>query len=359
MAGAAPLVGTTGATNTLDTLDTAGAVLTSGGKRLDLSRVAFGPLRRSDDVIDDTAALRARLQEDGYLYLPGHLPRDRVLEARRILCEQLAAKGILDPSAPPEEAVARRAGGGKGGYEKLAGSPSTAGDALVRANPVLLEVLYSGPMIELYERLLGGPVLHFSRSWLRVKPPGKGTESHTDIVFMGRGTQNVFTAWTPLGDTDLRLGGLMVLETTHKNEELKNTYGRTDVDTVCENRHGGAWLAPDATRNRPRNGGVAFLGEEAADAAEPIPPGHGSTLSNDHVALRARLGGRWLTANYRAGDVLTFGMHLVHASLDNATDRVRLSTDTRYQLASEPADERWVGPNPTGHGPQAARSAIC
>src|SRR5205809_6247777 len=119
MAGAAPLVdavGTTSTAGTLDTLDTAGAVLTSGGKRLDLSREAFGPLRRSDDVIGDTAALRARLQEDGYLYLPGCLPRDLVLEARRILCEQLAAKGILDPSAPLEEAVARRAEGGKGGY---------------------------------------------------------------------------------------------------------------------------------------------------------------------------------------------------------------------------------------------------
>jgi hypothetical protein len=333
-------------------------VLTSYGKPLDLSPNAFGLLRRSDDVVDDTAALRARMQEDGYLYLPGYLSRERVLEARRFLLEQLAAKGIVDPSAPLDDAVARRAE--KGGYAKLDGSPSTAGSALASANPILMEVLYSGRMIELYERLLGGPILHFSRSWLRVKPPGKGTDSHSDIVFMGRGTPNVCTAWTPLGDIDMRLGGLMVLEQTHKNEALKNTYGKTDVDRVCENRFDGAWFAPDGTRNRPRNGGVAFLGDELAfDTAEPIAGGHGSALSVDHPALRARLGGRWLTANFRAGDLLTFGMHLVHASLDNATDRLRLSTDTRYQLASEATDPRWVGPNATGHGPAAARNAIC
>src|SRR5262245_40026657 len=94
----------------------ADAVLTSGGRALDLAPDAFGALRRSDDVVDGTGALRARLREDGYLFLPGYLPRDRVLEARRILCDQLAARGLLDPAAPAEQALARRADGGPSGY---------------------------------------------------------------------------------------------------------------------------------------------------------------------------------------------------------------------------------------------------
>ena len=49
------------------------------------------------------------------------------------------------------------------------------------------------------------------------------------------------------------------------------------------------------------------------------------------------------------GDLLTFSMKLVHASLDNQSDAIRISTDTRYQLASEPTDDRWVGPAPRGH----------
>jgi hypothetical protein len=50
-------------------------------------------------------------------------------------------------------------------------------------------------------------------------------------------------------------------------------------------------------------------------------------------------------------------MFTMHASLVNLSDRYRLSSDTRYQLASEPVDERWVGEKPKGHygwnaGPQ-------
>jgi hypothetical protein len=51
---------------------------------------------------------------------------------------------------------------------------------------------------------------------------------------------------------------------------------------------------------------------------------------------------------------------MIHASLDNrTTDRVRISTDTRYQLASEPIDERWIGENPIGHGMAGKRGRIC
>jgi hypothetical protein len=35
-----------------------------------------------------------------------------------------------------------------------------------------------------------------------------------------------------------------------------------------------------------------------------------------------------------------------HCSLDNQSNRIRLSTDSRYQLASEPMDERWSGDHP-------------
>jgi ectoine hydroxylase-related dioxygenase (phytanoyl-CoA dioxygenase family) len=177
--------------------------------------------------------------------------------------------------------------------------------------------------------------------WIvRLVRPGKGTASHCDIVFMGRGTTNLYTSWTPLGDIDRRLGGLMVLEGSHRLEDLQTTYGRTDVDTYCENRFDGAWTAPDGSRNRP------------ADAT--------GALTEDHVGLRRTLGGRWLTADFTAGDLLVFGMYLVHASLDNqTTDRLRLSSDSRYQLASEPADERWIGPEPPSHGPQSGRGVIC
>jgi ectoine hydroxylase-related dioxygenase (phytanoyl-CoA dioxygenase family) len=66
-----------------------------------------------------------------------------------------------------------------------------------------------------------------------------------------------------------------------------------------------------------------------------------------------------LTAEYEMGDVLVFTMFTMHAASDNHTNRVRLSTDTRYQLASEPADERWIGEDPPKHGIHAKEGVIC
>ena len=40
---------------------------------------------------------------------------------------------------------------------------------------------------------------------------------------------------------------------------------------------------------------------------------------------------------------------MMHTSLNNNTNRYRISADTRYQLASEPVDERWIGRKPKGH----------
>ena len=82
-------------------------------------------------------------------------------------------------------------------------------------------------------------------------------------------------------------------------------------------------------------------------------------LSEDPADLQRQLGLPWSTAEYRAGDLLTFSIQTVHCSLDNHSDRIRLSSDSRYQLASDPIDERWIGDEPIGHGPDAKRGMIC
>ena len=154
---------------------------------------------------------------------------------------------------------------------------------------------------------------------------------------MGRGTTNLFTAWTPLGDIPHEIGGLLVLENSHKYDRLRETYGRKDADEYCTNRLEVPPSGPGGGKNI----------------------GPGGALTFDPVRLRQRLGGRWLTADFRAGDLLTFSMFTVHCSLDNHSDQMRLSSDTRYQLSSEPADERWVGENPIGHSQAAKRGKVC
>ena len=72
-------------------------------------------------------------------------------------------------------------------------------------------------------------------------------------------------------------------------------------------------------------------------------------FSEDPEEISSRFGGRWLTADVRAGDIVTLGLYTLHGSTTNTTNRFRISCDVRFQPASEPMDERWAGRSPGGH----------
>jgi hypothetical protein len=305
------------------------AELTYMGRRVDTSPRVFGELRDSRDILDDAESMRRRVQDEGYLFLPGILDRDEVLASREETLRRLGAAGLLDPSFPVTEGIP--APGVKDGFVPQ----------LARNNPPLERVIFGGPMMSLYERLLGGAVRHFDYVWLRAKRPGvtDATPPHYDVVYMGRGTKKLFTSWTPLEDVPMEKGGLMILEGSHRLEEVKSTYGELDVDTYCENKAEAPLIRSGAKQWESRV--------------------HSGKFSDDALTLPQALGGRWLTADFRAGDLLLFGMYTMHASTDNHSRAFRLSTDTRYQLASEPVDERWIGDDPIAHGPEGKRGFIC
>nr|WP_238345480.1 phytanoyl-CoA dioxygenase family protein [Actinopolymorpha cephalotaxi] len=298
--------------------------MSSRGRELDPAPTSLGQLRDSTDVLGDPVALRERMIEDGYLFLPGFFDPAAVAGARRSVTDRLHEEGFTDPAFPADLAVAP------------ADSNLTFKPDLAHDNPALHQLLYGQQLLGFYESLLGGPVRHYDFTWMRAVAPGRGTAPHGDVVFMGRGTHDVCTAWVPLGDADFEQGGLMVLEGSHRRAEIRDDYALRDVDTYCTNE------------------------DRAADSgADGEQPRWNGSLSDDPVEVRERLGGRWLTTQFRAGDLLTFSIYLVHASLDNRSNRIRLSSDSRYQLASEPVDERWIGEAPVGHGPEAKRGLIC
>jgi hypothetical protein len=118
--------------------------------------------------------------------------------------------------------------------------------------------------------------------------------------------------------------------------DLLENYVYRDVDSYCENR--------ERDLEKVKKNEWTFSG----------------TLSHNPIGIRNKFGRRWLVTEFEPGDFLTFGMFVVHASIDNQTENeIRISTDSRYQRASEPIDERWVGVNPPAHGPNGKRSLIC
>jgi Phytanoyl-CoA dioxygenase (PhyH) len=311
------------------------------GRRLDLSEDAFGWLRPSDSVTGDPDALRARLEEDGYLFLPGLLDREAVRAGRTELLGHVHAHGALDPAYPIEDGVLRPDAEELGLWQ---GYPSTS--------EVLLSVLRGDTMMRLFADILGGDVRSYDFVWLRTQPRSHGVEPHCDLVFMGRGTPDVLTCWTPFGDIALGAGGLMLLEDSHRKSVVQLAdYLRQDVDSYCKN-------GPNA--EAVRNGTMKWehwIRPEAGKA-------WGGEITDDAVALRKEWGGRWLTSpQFRMGDVLIFTMRTVHAGTDNDTPVLRLSTDTRYQRSDAPVDERWVrgesGEPPLAHGVGAKRARIC
>ncbi|MEO6434692.1 MAG: phytanoyl-CoA dioxygenase family protein [Tepidisphaeraceae bacterium] len=295
--------------------------LVAGGLELDPAKDKLGWMRDSADLLTDIPALRQRMADDGYLLLRGYLNRDDVLAARREVTQRLAAAGHLAPGTDPMLAIP---------------APDYSGRLapdLAKDNPTLDRVLYTGPMMQFFRGFFDKDVRHFDYTWFRAIGPGKGTPSHCDSVYMNRGTQNLFTAWTPMGDIDLQMGGLMVLEGSNNNQRLRETYCKTDVDTFCTNREG-------------KRGQDAWSKTSGA-------------LSKNARQLAHALSARWLTTEYRAGDVLVFSIFTVHASLDNRSSQIRLSCDARFQPADEAADPRWVGENPIRHSPASKRGRIC
>lgn len=245
--------------------------------------------------------LRQRLAEDGYLCLRGLIPREAVLKARAVMLEAMRAKGaeVLDPDSSFEQ-------------PKGAGA-SFLGVREVTHHPDFLGAVEHPRAYEFFEKLFGEPALSFDYKWARAVPEhGAGTQAHMDYVYMGRGSERLHTMWTPMGDIERENGPMALLEKSHQHSELnkvRETYGQMDVDR---------------------------------DLIQGF-------FSNDFLSLSESTKTSWLVGDYEAGDVVVMGMHMMHGSFKNQLQKIRLTCDVRFQPASDPVDERWVGESPIAH----------
>lgn len=258
----------------------------------------------SSGILGDTAALRLRLAEDGYLFLPGFHERAAVMEGRRELLEHLASCDD-DPEHPifkPGTALDDAVFGGRAFTPSHRSWPGVGGDQR-GVRPAFLNVVNAPKLMDFFTGILGGRSATFDHKWLRVVPPGNGNSAHCDIVYMGNGARDLYTVWTPLGDVPLKMGPLAVAVGSHRHQQLQSTY--TTIDT-----HSYLSTGPDFK-----------FAKVAANF----------------------LGAQWASSSFAAGDILVFSAYLLHAPLTNTTDKLRLSSDTRYQLASEPLDQRHMG----------------
>ncbi len=285
----------------------------------------FGVMEDSSHLIGNPKALQDKIHEDGYLYLKGVLDRQNVLDAREEVCRRLESEGFIQPGWTETEATCVE--------DKVIGwAPH-----YTENNPALDQVVFGKPIIDFYKNLVGPDVRHYDYKWFRPCSTGvNGAPPHCDVVYMGRGTHNVYTAWIPYGPISFQMGPLMMLENSYKNRHRIQNYLSRDVDTYCTNYSDGDDI---------KTGKKMWHWE--------------GWLSNNPYSLREKLGGRWMAAEFQPGDFLTFTIETIHAFLDNQTPHIRITSDTRYQSAHESIDERWIGEKPPAHGLAGKRGKIC
>lgn len=266
----------------------------------------FGLLNEHSHLAQDGAALRGALDADGYVLLRNALDRGAVLAAREEVFARLVEAGEVKP--PAIEGIPTGTSRREALYPDLGAFWRS-----VCEGPTLRRVTHAGAMLDIMARIVNGPVRPFDFLWLRAMAPGRASAFHFDHVYMNRGTDRLYTVWTALGDVPLEDGPMLLVEGSHRWDDLIAQYRGFDVDE------------------------------------EKDRPGH---VTMDPVALAEERDCRLLSTNFRAGDILVVTMFMLHGSLDNNSPqgRVRLSCDTRYQHAGEAIDLRWIGNPPIGHG---------
>ena len=273
--------------------------LMMGQDELELGGKYLSTLRDANDLMDDMDAIHRRMDEDGYLLIRGLQNTEKIKAARQVVLDNLKANDQLDLDQPADIGVA--APGKKGRF--------LGGAKQVTHTPEFLSVVESPEIMKFFEGFLDGPVLTYDYKWLRAVGPGDNTGAHYDVVYMGRGTKSLYTVWTPLGEVSYDMGPLVILVGSHQFDAVKETYGKMDVDRDHVTGH----------------------------------------FTNEPIDMVNQYGGQWQTSEFHPGDVIIMGIYTMHGSLNNLTNRYRISTDTRYQLETEPVDERWIGKDPIAH----------
>jgi ectoine hydroxylase-related dioxygenase (phytanoyl-CoA dioxygenase family) len=239
--------------------------------------------------------LRATMDEHGYLFFRALVPVDEVLAVRRDVLELCDSAGWLDQSHGLMQGVV------SDGMQ-----PTTEGQPAYMAvyrKVLKLPRFHAFPahpaLVAVAQTLLDGEMLIHPRRIGRMTFPNNTaatTPPHQDHFYI-RGSVATYSCWTPLGECPMTLGSLAVWRGSHKRGYIEHSVS-----------------FPGAVGGR----GVPI---DEADA-------------------------EWQTADFGIGDALFFHAYAIHKALPNLSgDRLRLSTDNRYQRKGDDIDPGALKPH--------------
>jgi len=260
----------------------------------DLEQVtALQPFTDSSGLVDQPARLRDNLERDGYLFLPGLLPRDAITSVFNDFANILVEAGVASREGEEQQL-------------KPACRPFREGDAdyfSVHDQLYKVEAFHAlahhANLLKVMEIIQGPGCFPHPLSIIRMVFPEHTpatTPPHQDFP-NNQGSTKLTAAWIPLMACPAELGPLRVLQGSHRLGVLPLQYH----------------LGPG---NR-----AAKLPESASALA-------------------------WHCSDFAVGDVLLFGAMTVHAACHNLKpDWLRLSVDFRFQPAGEPLTPICLSPH--------------
>lgn len=256
------------------------------------------------------AQIKARYAEHGYVWLKRFLDPAEVRAFRGYVFAHLADAGLIAAGTDPRDGIAA-----SGTLRKDVADRRLM--ALVRSTR------YEGFCVQprlahfMDEFLEGLSYLH-KRKIMRYTLPHTTTvtPAHYDLIYLRGGTTRIVTSWIPIGDVPALMGGLVYLEGSHAiGVDMEREFSRQALNLTPEER-------------------ISAYNKNMTE---------GGWVSKDLPDMANRFKARWLAADFEAGDVMLHSPYMIHASTTNedAQNRIRLSTDIRFQNVEDEIDARW------------------
>ncbi len=235
----------------------------------------FTPLLNQPDLLIEKA------EEYGYMYFKQLVSKKEVDELRKIILNKMKPFGWLSKNHSIEEMIVSN---GVNVGESHKDDWITFYKEIIKLEE-LTNIAFEPSILNVVNMVMKPPVLPHCRKVFRAYSPTKNpyaTPPHRDYTWTG-GTKNFWTAWLPLTNITTELGGLSLIQGSHKMQ----------LESIDNDERKG-WKVPE------------------------------------HL--------EWSTSNYfEMGDVVFFTGWTIHAGSNNNTkNRIRLSLDFRYQNVDEP-----------------------
>lgn len=248
--------------------------------------------------------LKSALEKDGYLFLRNIIDKKIIGNARHDIFKKL--NEVDELSNPFNEGIAS----GRSIRDKLFNDRGQFWENI--SSTKSLRTVTNGKALEnIFTRIFEAPSIGFDFIFLRAVAGGKFTHMHCDAGFFTRKTQKVLTCWLVFTEVTLDRGPLFIIEGSHQFREIQEKYNGFDVD-IHKNKK--------------------------------------ATIDIHPVEFAKKRNTKILTAEFKPGDALIFGMYTVHGTFENHAkdNKIRLTCDIRFQPKNEPKDPRYFGVKPGG-----------